>query len=74
MNFEPWGHIVQNAKPEKKQSDLLKKTSELPQKQPAKEKSPDTQWIVSNLRAVKMEGYDEVQAGQAPTRSRQTPV
>ena len=40
MNFELGGHIVRNAEPKKKKGgDLLKKTSKLPQKQPAKEQS-----------------------------------
>ena len=56
------------------ENDLLKNTSKLPQKQPTKEQSPDMQRTNSGLRAVKMEGYVEGRAGQAPARSRQTPV
>ena len=46
----------------KKESDLLKKTSKLPHKQSAKEKSLDTQWIDSGLRVVKTDGYAEGRA------------
>ena len=63
--------MIQNVEPKnKKESDLLKKTSKLPQKQPAKEKSPDTQRTDSSLRAMKMNRYTEGRAGQAPARSR----
>ena len=53
----------------KKENDLLKKTSKLPQKQPAKEKSNDTQWTDSGLRAMKMDGYIKGCVGQAPVHS-----
>ena len=41
MNFELGGHIVQNAEPKKKEGKqpYKKKTSKLPQKQPAKKQS-----------------------------------
>ena len=57
----------------KKESDLLKETSKLPRKQPAKEKSPNTQQT-DYLRAVKTNSYAESRAGEAPTCSEQTPV
>ena len=41
-------------------------THKLPQKQPTKEKSPDTQWIDSDLRAMKTDDYTE---GYAQTDS-----
>ena len=64
---------MQNQK-SKNESDLLKKTSKLPQEQPTKEKSPNMQRIDSSLRAVKMDGYVEGHARQAPAYSGQTPV
>ena len=54
----------------KKEHDLLKKTSKLPQKQHAKEKSPDTQQTDYDLRAIKTDGYVDGYVGQAPARSR----
>ena len=48
----------------KKESDLLKKTIKLPQKQPAKERSPNTQRTDSGLRTVKMDGYARVVLGR----------
>ena len=74
MNFELRGHIVRKAELEKKKSNFLKKTNKLSQRQPAKEQSPDTQRTYSDLRAVKTDGYTKCCAGQAPTRSGQTPV
>ena len=63
MNFELGGHIVQNAEPKKKkENDLPKKTSKLPQKQPIKERSPNTQWIDSSLRPVKTDSHAEGRA------------
>ena len=50
----------------KKENDLLKKTSTLPQKQPTKEQSPHKQQTDFGLRAVKTDGYAEGSAGQAP--------
>ena len=47
----------------KKESDLLKKTSKFPLRQPVKEQSPDTKWIDSIQRAVKMNSYVEGCAG-----------
>ena len=60
----------------KKESDLLKKTktNKLPQKQPAKEKSPDTQRTDYGLRAEKTDGYAEGRVGQTPASCGQTPV
>ena len=55
-----------------KESDLLKKTSKLPQKQPAKEQSPNTQWTDFGLRAMKTDSYAEGCAGQALACSGQT--
>ena len=55
-----------------KELDLLKKTSKLPQKQPTKEKSPDTQRTNSSLRAMKTNGYVEGYAEQASGRNGQT--
>ena len=54
--------------------DVLKKISKLPQKQPAKEQSPDTQQTDSSLRAVKIDGYTEGCAGHAPARRGQISV
>ena len=39
-----------------KETDLQNKTNKLPQKQPAKGKSPDTQQTDYGLRAMKMDG------------------
>ena len=47
----------------KKKNDLLKKTNKLPQRQPAKEQSPNMQLTDSSLRAVKTDGYAEGHAG-----------
>ena len=47
----------------KKENDLLKKTGKLPQKQPAKEKNPNTQQTNFSLKAVKTNGYAEGHAG-----------
>ena len=66
MNFELGGHIVQKVEQKKKEGKRpfkKKKTSKLPQKQPAKEWSPGTQQTDSSLRAMKMEGYTEGCAG-----------
>ena len=52
----------------KKESDLLKKTRKLPQKQPAKEKSPSTQQTDFDLRAVKTIDYAEGMLGRPNTQ------
>ena len=58
----------------KKESDILKKTRKLPQKQTAKKKSPNMQWSDSGLRAVKTDDYTEGRTRQAPACSKQTRV
>ena len=58
----------------KKKSDLLKKTNKLPQKQPIKVKSPDTQLTDSGLRVVKTDNYTEGRTGLAPACSGKTLV
>ena len=64
MNFKLWEHIVRNAIPKKKEEKRsLKKTNKLPQRQPAKEQSPDMQLTDSSLRVVKTDGYAEGHAG-----------
>ena len=59
MNFKVRGHIVQKVEAtwRKKESNLLKKTDKLPQKQHAKEQSSDMQRIDSILRHVKTDSY-----------------
>ena len=64
---------MQNQK-SKKENDFLKKTSKLPQKQPAKEKSLDTQWTEPSLTIVKTDGYTEGHARHPLVHSVQTPV
>ena len=58
----------------KMESDLLKRTSKLPQKQLAKKKSLDAQQLNFGLRAVKTDSYTEDHVGRAVARSGQTLV
>ena len=66
---------MQNQKKKsKKESGLLKKTSKIPQKHHAKEKSLDTQRTNSSLKDVKTDCYTEGHVGQVPASGGQTLV
>ena len=56
------------------QKKRKEKTSKLPQKQPAKEQSPNTQRIDFGLRVVKTDDYAKRHVRQAPACSGSTPV